>query len=163
LKTVNKTGHETAACAQRTTCGDRPPMMSSAPIGLTPTVRKDNLSSSPSSPAFLPPAETVANTAQGTVRETQNRTVLEERRGTPLVFAIAIVAVGAVAAAAWALGKVSTPTASQEKANAAISTSTPAPVAPPPPSGETTTPGVVSGGDAERSGGSQTRDGACRR
>ncbi len=146
LKTVNKTGRTRpppALTPSAPPAGTGTLMMSSAPIGLTPTVRKDNLSSSPSSPAFLPPAETVANTAQGTVRETQNRTVLEERRGTPLVFAIAIVAVGAVAAAAWALGKVSTPTASQEKANAAISTSTPAPVAPPPPSGETTTPSAV--------------------
>ena len=46
----------------------------------------------------------VANTAQGTVRDASS-TVLEERRGTPLVFAIAIVSVGALAAAAWALGR----------------------------------------------------------
>jgi serine/threonine-protein kinase len=35
------------------------------------------------------------------------RTILEERRGTPLVFAIAIVAVAAVAAATYGLGKLS--------------------------------------------------------
>ncbi|MBL8742956.1 MAG: serine/threonine protein kinase [Myxococcales bacterium] len=146
LRTVNKTGRTkpppayTPSTPPAGTGSTGTLMMSSAPIGLPPTVRKDNVSSSAlrssDAPALLPPPETVANTAQGTVRETQNRTVLEERRGTPLVFAIAIVAVGAVAAAAWALGKVSSPTVSQEKPVAATSASPPAPVAPSPPTGE---------------------------
>lgn len=50
-----------------------------------------------------------ANTAQGTVRDAGSATILEEKRGTPLVYAIAVVAVGAVAAAAWALGQVTAP------------------------------------------------------
>ncbi len=54
----------------------------------------------------------VANTAQGTVRDAGNATILDERRGTPLVFAIAIVSVGAVAVAAWALGQASSSSAS---------------------------------------------------
>lgn len=46
-----------------------------------------------------------ASTAQGVAQS--QRTILEERRGTPLVFAIAIVAVAGVAVAAWALGSMS--------------------------------------------------------
>jgi len=91
-------------------------MMSASPVTMPPTLKKE----SASSPAF--PGEIVGNTAQGTVRET-NRTLLDEKRGTPLVFAIAIVAVGAVAAAAWALGKVSTPTANPDKPAVAVAVS----------------------------------------
>jgi serine/threonine protein kinase len=136
---VNKTGRTKPppAASSIPPGGTGTLMMSAAPIGLPPTVRKDSLASSP---ALMSPQETVANTAQGTVRET-NRTVLEERRGTPLVFAIAIVAVGAVAAAAWALGKVSSPTASQDKAASSISQ--PSPVAPSPVTSETTTESAV--------------------
>jgi serine/threonine protein kinase len=51
------------------------------------------------------PSARVATTEQGTVREA-GRTILDERRGTLLVWAIAVVAVVAVAAAAWAVGNL---------------------------------------------------------
>jgi eukaryotic-like serine/threonine-protein kinase len=140
LRTVNKTGRTRpppALTPSAPPTGTGTLMMSSAPIGLPATVRKDSMSSQP---LLMAPPETVANTAQGTVRETVNRTALEERRGTPLVFAIAIVAVGAVAAAAWALGKVSTPSASQERGT---TVSLPAPVAPSPVTNEKTLESAV--------------------
>lgn len=68
------------------------------------------------------------------------RTILEERRGTPLVFAIAVVAVAAVAAAAWALGSMSSKQAQEPVVTtgpAASPSSTPVAPAPspsPPPS-----------------------------
>lgn len=54
-----------------------------------------------------PALHAASSTSSATVREAR----VEEKKasGTPLVWAIAVVAVGAVAAAAWALGKVTSP------------------------------------------------------
>lgn len=52
-----------------------------------------------------------ANTAQGTVRDAGGQTIIEDRRSTPLAFAIAVVAVVALAGLAWALGKATATTA----------------------------------------------------
>lgn len=73
-------------------------LMSAVPTGATrgalPATEKNE-----------PLIQTGTSTHQGVSQGGQ--TIVEERRGTPLVWAIAVVAVGAVAAAAWVLGNLS--------------------------------------------------------
>lgn len=73
-----------------------------------------------------------ASTAQGTVRDAGTTTILQEKRGTPLVYAIAVVAVGAVAAAAWALGQVTAPASPGPTDRVVQEQPVPAPVQPAP-------------------------------
>lgn len=75
-----------------------------------------------------------ANTAQGTVQDA-GRTIVEERRGgTPLAFAIAVVAVGALAVAAWALGQASAPSSTNTSPEGQLTAQPePAPVSTPLP------------------------------
>lgn len=103
-------------------------MPSLPPSGLPQTTRREQMGSSRPPPTIHttgservagaqtggvsgsnPALHAASSTSSATVREAR---VEEKKAGTPLVWAIAVVAVGAVAAAAWALGKV---TAAPEK------------------------------------------------
>jgi serine/threonine protein kinase len=83
-------------------------MMSGAPVTTPPPPRATAADSAPG-------AVVAVSKSGASEPPKQAPPLLEPRRGTPLVWAIAVVAVGAVAAAAWALGKVSAPAPSEKQ------------------------------------------------